>query len=297
MKKVLFATTALIATAGVASADMGLTGSAVMGYKDSGTLSGTHTDIEFNSVASGTSDNGLSFGASLDVDGNTTAASTGNTFGEAVGDTEVFVSGAFGTITIGDVGVATDFGVGDVGFDGVGADDDGLKNQFGDDVASGATSNITHDIAYSYSINGLTIYAGYDSVNDDSSVSLSYTVAGFTGTVAQATDANSDDTSTVAMGSYTMDGLTLAAMVTDYEDANTTTEDSRGTAVAISYAVTPELTVKAVASQNDNGTSNDTDASGIGFTYNMGGGLSLAGGVGNSNTNRSTMDLGLSMSF
>jgi outer membrane protein OmpU len=296
MKKVLFATTALIATAGVASADMGLTGSAVMGYKDNGTLSGTHAEIEFNIVASGTSDNGLTFGASLDVDGNPTAASSAVTYGEAVGDTEVFVSGAFGTITIGDVGVATDFGVGDVGFDGVGADDDALKNQLGDDVASGR-ANVAHDITWSYSVNGFTIFAGYDTVEDDSSVSLSYSVAGFTGTVAQATDATTDDTSTVAMGSYTMDGLTLAAMVTDYEDANATATDTRGTAIAISYAVTPELTVKAVASQNDNGTSADTDASGIGFTYNMGGGLSLAGGVGNNNSNRSTMDLGLSMSF
>ena len=288
MKKVLFATTALIATAGVASAEMAVTGSAVMGYKDNGTVSSTHVETEFNIVGSGTSDNGISFGASMDIDGNTTQAASGITTTENAADTEVFVSGPFGTLTMGDVGIVTDFGIGDVGFDGVAADDDALVNQ---------TTGLTADVAYSYNVNGLTISAMYDTVNDDSGLSLSYSAAGFTGTVASATDANTDDTVTVAMGSYTMNGLTLAAMVTDYEDANATATDTRGTGVAVSYAVTPELTVKAVAAQNDNGTAADTDSSGIGFSYNLGGGLTVAGGVGDNNANRSTMDLGLSMSF
>ena len=288
MKKVLFATTALIATAGVASADITLTGGAVMGLKDNGVITSTHVETDFNIVASGTSDNGLSFGASMDIDGDTTQASTGITTTENAADTEVFVSGAFGTVTMGDVGIVTDFGIGDVGFDGVGADDDALKGQ---------TTGLTADVAYSYSVNGLTISAMYDTVNDDSGVSISYSAAGFTGTVAQATDSNTDDTSTVVMGSYSANGLTLAAMLTDYEDANATATDTRGTGIAVSYVVAPGFTVKAVAAQNDNGTAADTDSSGIGFTYDLGGGLTLAGGAGNNNSNNSTMDLGLSMSF
>ena len=98
-------------------------------------------------VASGVSDNGISFGASLDIDGDTTRATSGNTFGENAGDTEVYISGDFGTITIGDVGHATDLDITEAGFDGIGAED--LAH-------SDTTTGLTSDIKYSYSMNGVT---------------------------------------------------------------------------------------------------------------------------------------------
>ena len=112
MKKVLFATTALIATAGVASADIAISGYAEMGVYggDSIVAAGTVTqretqftqdaDIRFN--ASGETDTGLSFGVSIDLD--ETASSVGN---DDAGST-VFISGAFGTLTMGDTDGALD---------------------------------------------------------------------------------------------------------------------------------------------------------------------------------------------
>jgi outer membrane protein OmpU len=78
MKKVLFATTALIATAGVAAADITLSGSAEMGIVGGDTLSSAaalvrrdtqvHTDIDVTFSMSGQTDSGLSFGANIDLD-------------------------------------------------------------------------------------------------------------------------------------------------------------------------------------------------------------------------------------
>jgi len=291
MKKVLFATTALIATAGVASADITLTGGAIMGYKDTGTAAstGAHVETDFNIVASGTSDNGLTFGATLDLDGDTVDASgtAGKTHSGTIGDPEVYVSGAFGTVTFGDLAVATDIGISDVGFDGIGAED----------LAKLNANQGSADMSWSYSMNGVSLFVTADSVTDDTSFSIGYSANGFSATVAQSNDNDTNDTGTVVTGSYTANGLTLAAMVTSYDDANATSTDTRGTGVYVSYAVTPELTIAALASNNDNGSSADTDSNGVGFAYNLGGGMSLKGGVGENGSNESVFDLGLAMSF
>ena len=70
MKKVLFATTALIATAGIASAEVTITGFAEFGVFDGGDDSELqfHTDIDATFTMTTETDTGLSFGASVDLD-------------------------------------------------------------------------------------------------------------------------------------------------------------------------------------------------------------------------------------
>ena len=69
MKKILFATTALVATAGVASAEIALTGMAEMGIYDNGNDDTQFfTDIDVTFTMSGEADNGLTFGANVDLD-------------------------------------------------------------------------------------------------------------------------------------------------------------------------------------------------------------------------------------
>jgi hypothetical protein len=74
MKKVLFATTALVATAGVASADIALSGSAQMGIQGGNNTANDTTqfvqDIDITFTMSGTADNGTTFGAAIDLDEN-----------------------------------------------------------------------------------------------------------------------------------------------------------------------------------------------------------------------------------
>ncbi|RFU14188.1 porin [Rhodobacteraceae bacterium W635] len=118
MKKVLFATTALVATAGVASADITLSGSAEMGIMG-GSYGGVlqtaadpnaqfHTDIDVTFTMSGETDNGLTFGATVDLDEN--GAFAANTQG---GET-IFISGNFGTLTMGDTDGAFDWAMSEV---------------------------------------------------------------------------------------------------------------------------------------------------------------------------------------
>ncbi len=85
MKKLLIASTALVASAGFAAADVAVTGGASMGVKYNSAAADTltmHEEIDFNIVGSGTTDGGLTFGASLDVDASTVD-------GNGVSDSEV----------------------------------------------------------------------------------------------------------------------------------------------------------------------------------------------------------------
>ena len=65
MKKVLLASTALVASAGIAAADVSLSGSAELGIIDDDTATQFHTDIDVTFTMSGETDGGLTFGASV----------------------------------------------------------------------------------------------------------------------------------------------------------------------------------------------------------------------------------------
>jgi outer membrane protein OmpU len=127
MKKLLLATSILAGTASIAAAEITLSGDARMGFLNN-VLFDTLTqddDTGFTSRArvqftfSGETDGGLSFGASFRAD-NASSASSG-TAGS------VFLSGAFGKISMGDVDGAALSAVGHV--DGVGLTGLGDKNE------------------------------------------------------------------------------------------------------------------------------------------------------------------------
>ena len=124
MKKVLFATTALVATAGVASADIALSGVAEMGINGgSDTTTEFFQDIDITFTMSGTADNGLSFGAVIDLD------ETNNTAGGAFspdedGGSSIFISGELGTLTMGDTDGALDWAMTEVNIGSPGSIDD-----------------------------------------------------------------------------------------------------------------------------------------------------------------------------
>ena len=136
MKNVLFASTALVAFAGAASADVALSGRAEMGIFKADTVANTgvvttngaqfFTDIDVTFTMSGETDNGLTFGASVDLDeGGAVSNATQNNSDD--GGATIFVSGAFGTVTMGDTDGALDWAMteaGNVGNPGSIADDE-----------------------------------------------------------------------------------------------------------------------------------------------------------------------------
>ncbi len=112
MRTILFSTTVLCATAGVAAADIALTGSAEMGVSGGrASVSGTtfldrplqfHQDIDVTFTMSGESDNGIVFGAAIDLDEDAEAV------GEDDGGVTVFIQSGNSAFFLGDTDGALD---------------------------------------------------------------------------------------------------------------------------------------------------------------------------------------------
>lgn len=173
MKKLLIASTALVASAGFASADITLGGSANAGVKYNGgwdtKSTRLHYEIDFDVIASGTTDGGLTFGASVDLDAEITS-STGNQSTNEVKDPEVFISGDFGILTVGNLDVAADdIGMKDVGFDGIGIDDaiDNLIVMGTDNIATGSPYKAEANASYRYTAGGFTGILTVHTVQED----------------------------------------------------------------------------------------------------------------------------------
>lgn len=315
MKKVLLATTALVATAGFAAAEISLSGSASMGlqYTENGgkNVSTNETvvnnELDFTIAGSGTTDSGVAFGASIDFGNSETDQQESH---DTANDGEAFVSYNGFTVTVGDVGNQTKEGVADVGFQGIGADDL---------VTQADTGN--YDVNASYTISGITIGASLGSDSQDSAVSVSGAVSGvsfgvsstnikgiaavgFTAAAGKkaavlAKDAVKERQITEFSLGYTMGAVSINAAMstTNYDAAGE--KDVQGTGLSVSYT-SGAMTLTAAMS--------DTDAAGqetnygVGVAYDLGGGLAVKAGYGqlgktSSAASKAVADLGLTMSF
>ena len=133
MKKALFATTALVATSGVAFADISISGYAEMGVfgGDGHGIARTqfHSDFHVDFKGSVETDGGLTAGFSARLDKSTAGDNdpgpgTSGVNGPTKWDSEtVFISGAFGTLTMGQTDGAYDWAMQEVGIGTTIADD------------------------------------------------------------------------------------------------------------------------------------------------------------------------------
>jgi len=206
MKKLLIATTALVATAGMAAADITVTGHAAAGYHSqlltaggasmSSVSEGIYSNVGVDFAMAGATDNGISFTASLNIDAGTEIDQAdyqydGVDLGHA-GLGAVTMSGAFGTLTF---------------------DDGGIDNLYDSDYSS-------HDISYATSVNGVAI-----TIAADANESV---VAGVAGT---------DDASAKAV--VTGGGMTYTLTASNHATAGMSTK------IAVAYAVNDMLSVNA----------------------------------------------------
>ena len=127
MKTVLFATTALVASTAFAAADVTLSGSGEMGIVGGDDLDAQFfTDIDVTFTMTGETDTGLVFGANIDLDETdpactaeeldefgtnaiTNCAESDAFNGHRQNGESLFISGAFGTLTMGDTDGALDW--------------------------------------------------------------------------------------------------------------------------------------------------------------------------------------------
>ncbi|MES2913790.1 MAG: porin [Pseudomonadota bacterium] len=310
MKKVLLATSAFALMAGAASAEISLSGSARMGliYSD---VNGVTTEAFSSRVrivftASGETDTGLSFGASMraDQDG-------GNTSGTANGDSTVFISGAFGKLTMGDVSGAADALVGQTSGVGYGPND-GLQEisfvgttktaayyeystggfTFGLGAGQLSSTSDELNIGVKYSTDTYSVALGWETTDGTAAAPATFTAAPVSPTVyaedlislgasaklgaatlkarVSDSDINGKDTTWSVSVDYTTGATTLTAFYTDFGN-----------------------TIKTVA--------DDTQHVGIGASYDLGGGATVAGGIvqqlNNVAVDNTYADVGLKFSF
>ena len=327
MKKVLFATTALIATAGVAAADVTLSGSAEMGLFGGDTLNTTavgtygartlratqmHTDIDVTFSMSGETDNGLSFGASIDLDESDDADAFGaNTQG---GET-IFIRGDFGTITMGDTDGGYDWGMTEVPT-GPGSIQDNEEHA-GFNSNSGLDGNNGGQIlSYTNTVGGLG-YAVSVSVDDtqgaaqaDPTIGLGFRYTASTvnigvGYQTSSTAANVDtDVMGISLGT-TIAGLNVGVNFSEQSvDGNAADQTHTGIGVAYTDGA---MSVGANYGEFENrGNVLNRDTSGFGFSagYNLGGGASVKAAWGSSEitsggvkTSADNWSVGIAMSF
>jgi outer membrane protein OmpU len=215
MKKVLLATSALVMFAGAAAAEVTVSGTGRMGvvYTNGDLSVGVGDDVEaaFSSririifTASGETDGGLTFGASVRND----QSGVGNTEN---GDSTVFISGAFGKITMGDTGNASDSILGQVS--GVGYTGIGDWNEIG---------FIGRDITgaqYEYSADAYSIGLAYEENDADSQITAmgSATFGGATVKLKIVDRDSAADTAAALSVDYTTGALTITAFATDNVD-------------------------------------------------------------------------------
>jgi len=282
MKKILLASTALVATAGFAMADMSWTGSANIGmkYSDNGDTT-VHEEIDLGMAATGETDGGIAWKVEMGLDSNVSDATRNTSFGD-VGS--VSITGDFGTIRVGAVGSAgTSVGLTDLGFDDIGADDAAEKGR------TAKTGTTSPDVSWNYAMDDIALMVSTNTDNDDFAASMGWTSGSLALTISHAAaGATGGATANAASVGTSVGGFAVSMMA-----ATNIVSASDSVGLSASMPVDGLGTVTFVTG------SNDTDAKssyGVGFSKSLGGGATLKGAYGSMNGNDKA-DLGIALSF
>ena len=330
MKKVLFATTALVATAGMAAAEVSFGGFGRFGlFYQENAAGDNETRIEqrFRLTITGTttSDNGLEFEGRIrfqtDENGpNTGPAASGGASSVAQSSAAGFAvtSGGFrldvghvsNVIDSGDVVNYYGYGIGltsfieqssmfsntTVGFGTSGSSFDTvaptvkLRYSVGDFTVSASVTDDAQTIDINPATGALTIGGGNDSYQIGASYSFGNYAIGAAFGSSETAGGTGPDNDEWLIGFTGEVGALAFAVIVGDSDAQTDT--SYGFSVKYDVGAATEIRFAF----SDSGAPGDSDAYGIGFRHSLGGGVSLQGGIGDSAGN-TTADLGVIFNF
>jgi outer membrane protein OmpU len=302
MKKILLATTMLVGTAGIAAAEAHITlsGDARMGvvspFGDGDVYFESRARVMF--TMTGTTDDGLEFGASFRANDAVEAE-------EGVAGS-VFISGAFGKLSMGDVDGAALAAVGDL--DGVGLTGLGDLNE----MVYLSRSDTDESALYSYTTGNLAFYVSASQVGDDENgfltanggeevvaVGAEYTADMFSVALGyEQLDAPGgvDISHLIVGGTATFSNVTLKAI---FGTADMGAADADQMGVSATYA---QDAFSATVFYNDDEDFGGGTAVGVGGAYDLGGGASVKAGyvsfdpVGPAGSDDS-FDFGFAMEF
>ena len=331
MRKLLIASTALVATAGMAAADISMSGYAEIGMRDAGGATGMemHSDMDIGFKLSGASDNGLTFGASIDLD------EVSGGINSTGGSQAINVSGAFGTLTMGDTDGALDKANSEVasltsiaddhtthaGYNGGAGLDSGDVLRYDTSVAGfgisasigqddGATNNDVMGYGLTTTLGTVALSVGYqtDNTQDITAVSAKTTVGGLTLT-ANYSEATMDATAAVTAVSASITAATSTAVafnvlaVTGLAAIDNSYEH---TGLGLGYTVSG-VNLSANYGSYDYDDGSQADGFGLAANYSLGGGATVMVGYGSGNARATvataqagdvdTFSVGLGLSF
>lgn len=328
MKKVLFATTALVATSGVAFAEID-----VSGYIEAGIVGGDggyaqgetqflqHWGVTFSGTS--TTDSGLTFGFTGQIDDLSNPNAGGSGAGNAIRlDSETaFISGSWGTLTLGDTDGAFDWAMQEVGFGTSIADDhtshagfsfnSGLDGTYDDQVLryNHSVGNIGFAVslelddaalAGSNDIVGVGVTYDADLGGVDLGIGLGYQ-SGSELTSAGSAVAGDVDIMGVSLDLGFAGGFGARLNYSEH-DSDVAGSDEEHMGIGVSYSSGP-LLVEVNYGEVDYETGADDDGVGFGVNYDLGGGAVLMFGYGSSTAGSTAgnsnerWSLGLGMSF
>ncbi|SHI72995.1 outer membrane protein OmpU [Palleronia salina] len=332
MKKILFATTALVASTSFAMADVDLSGSAEMGIFGGEGVGGVdiedqfHTDIDVTFSMSGETDGGLTFGASIDIDESTNGTAFANRTG---GGETIFVSGAYGTLTMGETDGALDWAMDEAIIGSALNDDHEHAGYNGNSLLDNRFTGGDDQVArYDYSFGGFAVGVSAEVQNGaagDDTFGIGATYDGEFGAISygfglgyQQNDngAAADVSATGFSASMSMDnGLSAVFNYTDYDNymapatglggfaasGGVMVDDHIGVAVGYEFG---QFLVAANYGKFDT-AAGDMDGYGLVANYDLGGGASLQAGYGKSDfdngaaadQDRDSYSFGIAMSF
>ena len=258
---------------------------------------------------SGTTDGGIEYGASMRADHAAAAATGAGTAGSQ------YISGAFGKISMGDLGGADKDATGHLA--GVGLTGLGDHNEI-------QYQGALHNLGYQYSVGGLTFgYSQNTAVKTGSNSAMGISWSGDMGGVAVTAAAGQSKVGTATQTTFSTSistgGLTVKAITSTNDNgttaavtelaanrtasatvayraevaaANNADLDSAG--LSVSYAM-DSMTVTAFTMTESMTGEADADFSGVGMSYDMGG-VALKVGVVDNN-DQQLVDFGVSFSF
>jgi outer membrane protein OmpU len=329
MKTLLLASTALVATAGIAAAEVSISGYAELGIfqnengsgdGSTGVLSKTRvfSDIDVTFSMTGETDGGLSFGASIDLDEAFDDGFNDGDVNDPARQPDSFIFMAYGPmrLTVGDTDSAFDARL--------------------TEVAIGGAINDDHTVHPGYNGN-----SALDEVYGGQEIRLDYSIDAFTGSISVSPDRNATDFDTsfslgasykaslagldlgLGFGYQKVDeaaalydtriGLSVATTfgnglqaILNYtnwsDDSDNGADDGTHWGIGLGYTMNA-LTVGVNYGEYDVDDNFASDSSGFGLAvnYDLGGGLEAQLGYGggdiDNGTYEDTFSLGVAMSF
>ncbi|MFY1707202.1 porin [Tritonibacter scottomollicae] len=315
MKKILFASTALVATAGVAAAELTIGGSARFGlaYNEAET---NETRIEqrmrVNITGIAETDAGVKLEARFRLEANEDDHENSISgrgpgaagFAVSFGGLRVDVGNVSNVLDSGDQVDYYGYGIGFTSFLEANSNFNGPATGFGAGSADATT------IKARYTVGDFSASLSYKETRAQAAVAA---VAGNAGSAAVA----ADEEYQLGLGYTLANGMSIGAVYSDTDTAgdywviglNGTAgaigytvmvgdgDNQQDTSISASmnYEVSSATSIRALVA--DGGVTGADTAYGIGFRHGLGGGVTLAGGVGSDSSSNTKADLGVSFSF